>query len=175
MNDFNSSEYFDEYKDSDNEDANMHITINSKILVNYKIKQFIKYGINIDNLKIPRFYKYIIKDYLGQHMDAIDNYMVGEDDNMHFWITVPSNSELTDSENNVLAGHFLAQKFKKEMNGLLMSNATPAQVEYFNEMDKMRAKVKYKIRDEYWTKQKGEDKIKMLNDIGRVMGDGFKL
>ena len=62
-------------------------------------------------------------------------------DNLEFYISVPSSSYHRDANNNQMAGDFLAKRFKTVL----------------SEMGVKRLTVKYRIRNEYWTKEMCED------------------
>lgn len=62
-------------------------------------------------------------------------------DEINIWISVPSKSENVDVHGNEMSGKYLAKRFKDTLTDIGVKNLT----------------VKYKIRDEAWTKEKDKD------------------
>lgn len=145
----------DFYNDADNEYSDYSINVNWQTLIRYKIKQYISYGIHINDMRLPKSY-YDIVGLTNETADAVDKVIAGDDENLYFWIEVPSSSEYTEPDGTVIAGSYLAKKFKKEMNNMTTINMSEEMRNALHEMNMLNVKVMYKIRNEHWTKSAGE-------------------
>lgn len=144
------------YKDADNESSSDYsVNIDWHSLISYKIKQFIGYGVHINNMHLPKSY-FEVLGLTDETADAIDKLVKGKDENLHFWIEVPLSSEYTELDGTIIAGDYLAKKFKKEMHNMTIIHFNDEMKEALKEMDILNVKVMYKIRNEHWTKKEGE-------------------
>ena len=106
-------------------------------------------------MRLPKSY-YDIVGLTNETADAVDKIIAGDDENLYFWIEVPSSSEYTEPDGTIIAGSYLAKKFKKEMNNMTTINMSEEMRNALHEMNMLNVKVMYKIRNEHWTKSAGE-------------------
>ena len=114
--------------------------------------------------------KEIMKEY-KEGIEKIDNaYKVekvetGQDENIHVWLNVPSDSEYLDENRIPICGDYLAKKFKRDMEGMILLNVPEDLIDTIKDSDMLKVKTKYRIRNEKWTKEKGKAKLQFHDNF----------
>lgn len=139
---------------------NTEIKIDKKFIIMFKFRQLIQYGVSIERIVFPKSYEYI-NDFLK----GLDKVETGEDENIHIWINVPSDSEYLDENKTSISGDYLAKKFKKDMEAMILLNVPENLIDAVKDSDMLKVKTKYRIRNEKWTKEKGKAKVAIYNDF----------
>ena len=137
-----------------NDYSNTEITVDKNFIIMFKFRQFIQYGISIERIVFPKSYEYV-NDFLK----GIDKVETGQDENVHVWMNVPSDSEYLDENKIPICGDYLAKKFKKDMEAMILLNVPEDLIDTVKDSDMMKVKTKYRIRNEKWTKEKGKAKV----------------
>ena len=143
-----------------NDYSNAEITVDKKFVIMFKFRQLIQYGISIERIVFPKSYEYV-NDFLK----GIDKVETGQDENVHVWMNVPSDSEYLDENNTPISGDYLAKKFKKDMEAMILLNVPEDLIDVVKDSDIMKVKTKYRIRNEKWTKEKGKAKLQFLDNF----------
>ena len=143
-----------------NDYSNAEITVDKKFVIMFKFRQLIQYGISIERIVFPKSYEYV-NDFLK----GIDKVETGQDENVHVWMNVPSNSEYLDENKIPICGDYLAKKFKKDMEAMILLNVPEDLIDTVKNSDMMKVKTKYRIRNEKWTKEKGKAKLQFLDNF----------
>ena len=143
-----------------NDYSNAEITVDKKFVIMFKFRQLIQYGISIERIVFPKSYEYV-NDFLK----GIDKVETGQDENVHVWMNVPSDSEYLDENKIPICGDYLAKKFKKDMEAMILLNVPEDLIDTVKNSDMMKVKTKYRIRNEKWTKEKGKAKVAIYNDF----------
>ena len=139
---------------------NTEIKIDKKFIIMFKFRQIIQYGVSIERIVFPKSYEYV-NDFLKE----IDKVETGQDENIHVWLNVPSDSEYLDENRIPICGDYLAKKFKRDMEGMILLNVPEDLVDTVKDSDMMKVKTKYRIRNEKWTKEKGKAKVAIYNNF----------
>ena len=137
-----------------NDYNNAEITVDKKFVIMFKFRQLIQYGISIERIVFPKSYEYV-NDFLK----GIDKVETGQDENVHIWMNVHYDSEYLDKNNTPIYGDYLAKKFKKDMEAMILLNVPEDLIDTVKNSDMMKVKTKYRIRNEKWTKEKGKAKV----------------
>ena len=143
-----------------NDYSNAEITVDKKFVIMFKFRQLIQYGISIERIVFPKSYEYV-NDFLK----GIDKVETGQDENVHVWMNVPSNSEYLDENKIPICGDYLAKKFKKDMEAMILLNVPEDLIDTVKNSDMMKVKTKYRIRNEKWTKEKGKAKVALYTNF----------
>ena len=143
-----------------NDYSNAEITVDKKFVIMFKFRQLIQYGISIERIVFPKSYEYV-NDFLK----GIDKVETGQDENVHVWMNVPSDSEYLNENKNPICGNYLAKKFKKDMEAMILLNVPEDLIDTVKNSDMMKVKTKYRIRNEKWTKEKGKAKVAIYNNF----------
>ena len=143
-----------------NDYSNAEITVDKKFVIMFKFRQLIQYGISIERIVFPKSYEYV-NDFLK----GIDKVETGQDENVHIWMNVPSDSEYLDENKIPICGDYLAKKFKKDMEAMILLNVPEDLIDTVKNSDMMKVKTKYRIRNEKWTKEKGKAKLQFLDNF----------
>ena len=143
-----------------NDYSNAEITVDKKFVIMFKFRQLIQYGISIERIVFPKSYEYV-NDFLK----GIDKVETGQDENVHVWMNVPSDSEYLDENKIPICGDYLAKKFKKDMEAMILLNVPEDLIDTVKNSDMMKVKTKYRIRNEKWTKEKGKAKLQFLDNF----------
>ena len=143
-----------------NDYSNAEITVDKKFVIMFKFRQLIQYGISIERIVFPKSYEYV-NDFLK----GIDKVETGQDENVHVWMNVPSDSEYLDENKIPICGDYLAKKFKKDMEAMILLNVPEDLIDTVKDSDMMKVKTKYRIRNEKWTKEKGKAKLQFLDNF----------
>ena len=98
-----------------NDYSNAEITVDKNFIIMFKFRQLIQYGISIERIVFPKSYEYV-NDFLK----GIDKVETGQDENVHVWLNVPSDSEYLDENKIPICGDYLAKKFKKDMEAMIL-------------------------------------------------------
>ena len=93
-----------------NDYSNAEITIDKKFVIIFKFRQLIQYGVSIERIVFPKSVK------------GLDKVEIGQDENVHVWMNVPSDSEYLDENKTPICGDYLAKKFKKDMEAMILLN-----------------------------------------------------
>ena len=96
-----------------NDYSNAEITVDKNFIIMFKFRQLIQYGVSIERIVFPKSYEYV-----NDFVKGLDKVEIGQDENIHVWMNVPSNSEYLDENNTPISGDYLAKKFKKDMEGI---------------------------------------------------------
>lgn len=136
-----------------NDYSNAEITVDKNFIIMFKFRQLIQYGVSIERIVFPKSVK------------GLDKIEIGQDENIHVWMNVPSDSEYLDENNIPICGDYLAKKFKRDMEGMILLNVPEDLVDTIKDSDMMKVKTKYKIRNEKWTKEKGKAKVAIYNNF----------
>ena len=96
---------------------------------------------------------------------GLDKVEIGQDENVHVWMNVPSDSEYLDENKTPICGDYLAKKFKRDIEGMILLNVPEDLVDTVKDSDMMKVKTKYRIRNEKWTKEKGKAKVAIYNNF----------
>lgn len=143
-----------------NDYSNAEITIDKKFVIIFKFRQLIQYGVSIERIVFPKSYEYV-NDFLK----GLDKVETGQDENIHVWINVPSDSEYLDENRISISGDYLAKKFKKDMEAMILLNVPEDLIDTIKNSDMLKVKTKYRIRNEKWTKEKGKAKVAFYIDF----------
>lgn len=143
-----------------NDYSNAEITIDKKFVIIFKFRQLIQYGVSIERIVFPKSYEYV-NDFLK----GLDKVETGQDENIHVWINVPSDSEYLDENRTSISGDYLAKKFKKDMEAMILLNVPEDLIDTIKNSDMLKVKTKYRIRNEKWTKEKGKEKVAFYIDF----------
>ena len=143
-----------------NDYSNAEITVDKKFVIMFKFRQLIQYGISIERIVFPKSYEYV-NDFLK----GIDKVETGQDENVHVWMNVPSDSEYLDENKIPICGDYLAKKFKKDMEAMILLNVPEDLIDTVKNSDIMKVKTKYRIRNEKWTKEKGKAKLQFHDNF----------
>ena len=130
-----------------NDYNNAEITVDKNFVIMFKFRQLIQYGVSIERIVFPKSVK------------GLDKVEIGQDENIHIWMNVPSDSEYLDENNIPICGDYLAKKFKRDMEGMILLNVPEDLVDTIKDSDMLKVKTKYRIRNEKWTKEKGKAKV----------------
>lgn len=136
-----------------NDYSNAEITVDKKFIIMFKFRQLIQYGVSIERIVFPKSVK------------GLDKVEIGQDENIHVWMNVPSDSEYLDENRIPICGDYLAKKFKRDMEGMILLNVPEDLVDTVKDSDMMKVKTKYRIRNEKWTKEKGKTKVAIYNNF----------
>ena len=140
--------------------SNAEIAVDKKFVIMFKFRQLIQYGISIERIVFPKSYEYV-NDFLK----GIDKVETGQDENVHIWMNVPSDSEYLDENKIPICGDYLAKKFKKDMEAMILLNVPEDLIDTVKNSDIMKVKTKYRIRNEKWTKEKGKAKLQFHDNF----------
>ena len=143
-----------------NDYSNAEITVDKKFVIMFKFRQLIQYGISIERIVFPKSYEYV-NDFLKE----IDKVETGQDENVHVWMNVPSDSEYLNENKIPICGDYLAKKFKKDMEAMILLNVPEDLIDTVKNSDMMKVKTKYRIRNEKWTKEKGKAKVALYTNF----------
>lgn len=147
-------------ENQNNDYSNAEITIDKKFVVIFKFRQLIQYGVSIERIVFPKSYEYV-NDFLK----GLDKVETGQDENIHVWINVPSDSEYLDENRTSISGDYLAKKFKNDMEAMILLNVPEDLIDTIKNSDMLKVKTKYRIRNEKWTKEKGKAKVAFYIDF----------
>ena len=136
-----------------NDYSNAEITVDKNFVIMFKFRQLIQYGVSIERIVFPKSVK------------GLDKVEIGQDENIHVWMNVPSDSEYLDENNTPISGDYLAKKFKKDMEAMILLNVPEDLIDTVKNSDMMKVKTKYRIRNEKWTKEKGKEKLQFLDNF----------
>ena len=136
-----------------NDYSNAEITIDKKFVIMFKFRQLIQYGVSIERIVFPKSVK------------GLDKVEIGQDENIHVWMNVPSDSEYLNENKTPICGDYLAKKFKKDMEAMILLNVPEDLVDTIKDSDMMKVKTKYRVRNEKWTKEKGKAKLQFLDNF----------
>lgn len=136
-----------------NDYSNAEITVDKNFIIMFKFRQLIQYGVSIERIVFPKSVK------------GLDKVEIGQDENIHVWMNVPSDSEYLDENNTPICGDYLAKKFKRDMEGMILLNVPEDLVDTIKDSDMMKVKTKYRVRNEKWTKEKGKAKLQFLDNF----------
>ena len=136
-----------------NDYSNAEITIDKNFIIMFKFRQLIQYGVSIERIVFPKSVK------------GLDKVETGQDENIHVWMNVPSDSEYLDENNTPICGDYLAKKFKKDMEAMILLNVPEDLIDVVKDSDMMKVKTKYRIRNEKWTKEKGKAKVALYTNF----------
>ena len=136
-----------------NDYSNAEITVDKNFIIMFKFRQLIQYGVSIERIVFPKSVK------------GLDKVEIGQDENIHVWMNVPSDSEYLDENNTPISGDYLAKKFKKDMEAMILLNVPEDLIDTVKDSDMMKVKTKYRIRNEKWTKEKGKAKLQFLDNF----------
>ena len=136
-----------------NDYSNAEIAVDKNFIIMFKFRQLIQYGVSIERIIFPKSVK------------GLDKVEIGQDENIHVWMNVPSDSEYLDENNTPISGDYLAKKFKRDMEGMILLNVPEDLVDTIKDSDMMKVKTKYRIRNEKWTKEKGKTKLQFLDNF----------
>ena len=137
-----------------NDYSNAEITIDKNFIIMFKFRQIIQYGVSIERIVFPKSYEYV-----NDFVKGLDKVETGQDENVHVWMNVPSDSEYLDENNTPICGDYLAKKFKRDMEAMILLNVPEDLIDVVKDSDMMKVKTKYRIRNEKWTKEKGKAKV----------------
>ena len=136
-----------------NDYSNAEITVDKKFVIMFKFRQLIQYGVSIERIVFPKSVK------------GLDKVEIGQDENIHVWMNVPSDSEYLDENNIPICGDYLAKKFKRDMEGMILLNIPEDLIDTIKDSDMLKVKTKYRIRNEKWTKEKGKAKLQFHDNF----------
>ena len=136
-----------------NDYSNAEITVDKNFIIMFKFRQLIQYGVSIERIVFPKSVK------------GLDKVEIGQDENVHVWMNVPSDSEYLDENKTPICGDYLAKKFKKDMEAMILLNVPEDLIDTVKDSDMMKVKTKYRIRNEKWTKEKGKAKLQFLDNF----------
>lgn len=136
-----------------NDYNNAEITVDKNFVIMFKFRQLIQYGVSIERIVFPKSVK------------GLDKVEIGQDENIHVWMNVPSDSEYLDENNTPICGDYLAKKFKRDMEGMILLNIPEDLIDTIKDSDMLKVKTKYRIRNEKWTKEKGKAKVAFYIDF----------
>ena len=136
-----------------NDYNNAEITVDKNFVIMFKFRQLIQYGVSIERIVFPKSVK------------GLDKVEIGQDENIHVWMNVPSDSEYLDENNIPICGDYLAKKFKRDMEAMILLNVPEDLIDTIKNSDMLKVKTKYRIRNEKWTKEKGKAKVAFYIDF----------
>ena len=136
-----------------NDYSNEEITVDKNFIILFKFRQLIQYGVSIERIVFPKSVK------------GLDKVEIGQDENIHVWMNVPSDSEYLNENKTPICGDYLAKKFKKDMEAMILLNVPEDLIDTIKDSDMLKVKTKYRIRNEKWTKEKGKAKVAIYNDF----------
>lgn len=136
-----------------NDYSNAEITVDKNFIIMFKFRQLIQYGVSIERIVFPKSVK------------GLDKVEIGQDENIHVWMNVPSDSEYLNENKTPICGDYLAKKFKKDMEAMILLNVPEDLVNTIKDSDMMKVKTKYRVRNEKWTKEKGKAKLQFLDNF----------
>ena len=136
-----------------NDYSNAEITVDKNFIIMFKFRQLIQYGVSIERIVFPKSVK------------GLNKVEIGQDENIHVWMNVPSDSEYLDENNTPICGDYLAKKFKRDMEGMILLNIPEDLIDTIKDSDMLKVKTKYRIRNEKWTKEKGKAKLQFLDNF----------
>ena len=136
-----------------NDYNNTEITVDKNFIIMLKFRQLIQYGVSIERIVFPKSVK------------GLDKVEIGQDENIHVWMNVPSDSEYLNENKTPICGDYLAKKFKKDMEAMILLNVPEDLIDTIKDSDMLKVKTKYRIRNEKWTKEKGKAKVAIYNDF----------
>ena len=136
-----------------NDYNNAEITVDKNFVIMFKFRQLIQYGVSIERIVFPKSVK------------GLNKVEIGQDENIHVWMNVPSDSEYLDENNTPICGDYLAKKFKRDMEGMILLNIPEDLIDTIKDSDMLKVKTKYRIRNEKWTKEKGKAKLQFLDNF----------
>lgn len=139
---------------------NTEIKIDKKFIIMFKFRQLIQYGVSIERIVFPKSY-----EYANDFLKGLHKVETGEDENIHIWINVPSDSEYLDENKTSISGDYLAKKFKKDMEAMILLNVPENLIDAVKDSDMLKVKTKYRIRNEKWTKEKGKAKLQFHDNF----------
>ena len=139
---------------------NTEIKIDKKFIIMFKFRQLIQYGVSIERIVFPKSY-----EYANDFLKGLHKVETGEDENIHIWINVPSDSEYLDENKTSISGDYLAKKFKKDMEAMILLNVPEDLIDTIKDSDMLKVKTKYRIRNEKWTKEKGKAKLQFHDNF----------
>ena len=140
-------------ENQNNDYNNAEITVDKNFVIMFKFRQLIQYGVSIERIVFPKSVK------------GLDKVEIGQDENIHVWMNVPSDSEYLDENNTPICGDYLAKKFKRDMEGMILLNVPEDLIDTIKDSDMLKVKTKYRIRNEKWTKEKGKAKLQFLDNF----------
>ena len=143
-----------------NDYSNAEITVDKNFIIMFKFRQLIQYGVSIERIVFPKSYEYV-NDFLK----GIDTVEIGQDENIHVWMNVIYNSEYLDENKTPICGDYLAKKFKRDMEAMILLNVPEDLIDTVKNSDIMKVKTKYRIRNEKWTKEKGKAKVALYTNF----------
>lgn len=143
-----------------NDYSNAEIAIDKNFIIMFKFRQLIQYGVSIERIVFPKSYEYV-NDFLK----GLDKVETGQDENIHVWLNVPSESEYLDENKTSISGDYLAKKFKRDMEAMILLNVPEDLIDTIKDSDMLKVKTKYRIRNEKWTKEKGKAKVAFYIDF----------
>ena len=143
-----------------NDYSNAEITVDKNFIIMFKFRQFIQYGVSIERIVFPKSYEYV-----NDFVKGLDKVETGQDENIHVWLNVPSESEYLDENKTSISGDYLAKKFKKDMEAMILLNVPEDLIDTIKDSDMLKVKTKYRIRNEKWTKEKGKAKVAFYIDF----------
>ena len=143
-----------------NDYSNAEITIDKNFIIMFKFRQIIQYGVSIERIVFPKSYEYV-----NDFVKGLDKVETGQDENVHVWMNVPSDSEYLDENRTSISGDYLAKKFKKDMEAMILLNVPEDLIDTIKNSDMLKVKTKYRIRNEKWTKEKGKAKVAFYIDF----------
>ena len=143
-----------------NDYSNAEITVDKNFIIMFKFRQLIQYGVSIERIVFPKSYEYV-----NDFVKGLDKVETGQDENVHVWMNVPSDSEYLDENKIPICGDYLAKKFKKDMEAMILLNVPENLIDVVKDSDMMKVKTKYRIRNEKWTKEKGKTKVAIYNNF----------
>ncbi len=143
-----------------NDYSNAEITVDKNFIIMFKFRQLIQYGISIERIVFPKSY-----EYMNDFLNGLGKIETGQDENIHVWLNVPSDSEYLDENKISICGDCLAKKFKKDMEAMILLNVPEDLIDVVKDSDMMKVKTKYRIRNEKWTKEKGKAKLQFLDNF----------
>ena len=136
-----------------NDYSNAEIAVDKNFIIMFKFRQLIQYGVSIERIVFPKSVK------------GLDKVEIGQDENIHVWMNVPSDSEYLDENNIPICGDYLAKKFKRDMEAMILLNVPEDLIDTIKNSDMLKVKTKYRIRNEKWTKEKGKAKVAFYIDF----------
>ena len=143
-----------------NDYSNAEITVDKNFIIIFKFRQLIQYGVSIERIVFPKSYEYV-----NDFVKGLDKVETGQDENVHVCMNVPSDSEYLDENRIPICGDYLAKKFKRDMEGMILLNVPEDLIDTVKDSDMMKVKTKYRIRNEKWTKEKGKAKLQFLDNF----------
>ena len=146
-----------------NDYSNAEITIDKNFIIMFKFRQIIQYGVSIERIVFPKSYEYV-NDFV-KGLDKVEKVETGQDENVYVWMSVPSDSEYLDENRIPICGDYLAKKFKKDMEAMILLNVPEDLIDTVKDSDMMKVKTKYRIRNEKWTKEKGKAKVALYTNF----------